>query len=38
MLTYEEEIKEEVGSLIETVEQSEYISSCYISSDETRYS
>jgi hypothetical protein len=38
MLTYEEEIEEVVGWLIESTEESEYISSCYIISNETRYS
>jgi hypothetical protein len=37
MSTFEEEIEEVVGSSIESIEESEYISSCYIISDKTRY-
>jgi hypothetical protein len=38
MSTCEEEIEEVVGCSIESIEESEYISSCYIISDKTRYS
>jgi hypothetical protein len=32
---YERRLREEVGWLIDAIVESEYISSCYVSSDET---